>query len=160
MNPATLRLIAALLVIVAVFAAGWKVCDWRMTTQANAEALDRAEAAEKQLEDMTAKRDALAATLASKDNQHMKDMQNAQRETNHLRDCLRSGTCGLRVAATCRPAPGTADAAGSRVDIGAGAELTGEAERAYFALRDGIDAVDAKLSACQDQLRARVISAP
>lgn len=146
MNP---RLLLAAGALLAAFACGWLVNGWRM----DAEALEVAEQAAKTLRERTAERDALAASLRAANDQHAAKLKGAQDETNRLRDCLRSGTCGLRIGARCPSAPETPAAAG--VDPGARAELDRAAESAYFALRDGIDRAAAQLAACQAELKLR-----
>jgi len=147
--------IVALVVGVAAFSGGYKVADWRLTAQANADALERAQRAEKALADMTADRDALAGKLSAANDKHANDLRNAQNETNRLRDRLANSSSGLRIAATCPRVGETQSAPGARVDTGTGAELDSTARRAYFALRDGIDRASAQLAACQDELRLR-----
>ena len=102
-------------------------------------------------------RDELADKLRQADDVHTSQLQKARDETTALRDRSAAGAVRLRVAAFCldqRPAVPEAPAA-SGVDPGAGAELDTAARSAYFALRDGIDAVQGKLAACQDQLAQR-----
>lgn len=152
----TAAIVAAVTGVIA-FAAGWTVCDWRMTAKANGEALQRAQTALDDLAAMTKDRDRLAGLLATSDDTHLNDLKVAQDETNRLRDRLRDGSIGLRIAGTCPKAGGTPAPAGAGVDTGTGAELAEPARRAYFALRDGIDRADAKLAACQDQLRLRTV---
>lgn len=147
--------VVALVVGVAAFAGGYKVADWRLTAQANAEALERAQRAEKARDEAITERDALAAKLATANDKHANDLRNAQNETTRLRDRLNAGSIGLRIAGTC-PRLGNPQAApGARVDTGTGAELDSTARRAFFALRDGIDRASAQLAACQDELRLR-----
>lgn len=147
--------VVALVVGVAAFGGGYKVADWRITAKANAEALERAQRAEKARDEAITERDKLAGELATKNDQHTDELRKAQNETNRLRDRLRDGSIGLRIAGTC-PRLGDAQAApGARVDTGTGAELAEPARRAYFALREGIDRASAQLAACQDELRLR-----
>lgn len=138
------------------FGGGYKVADWRFTAQANGEALERARRAEKALATVIIERDALAGALAAKNDKNLTALKDAQNETNRLRDCLRAGTCGLRVAVACTNPAGPQSPARPGVDSGTGAELAEPARRAYFALRDGIDRSSAQLAACQDELRLRV----
>lgn len=148
--------VVALVVGVAAFSGGYKVADWRLTAQANADALERAQRAEKARDEAIAERDVLAGKLAAANDKHANDLRNAQNETNRLRDRLNAGSIGLRIAGTCpRLAAQAESAPGARVDTGAGAELDSTARRAYFALRDGIDRASAQLAACQDELRLR-----
>jgi len=155
MNELARSLLAAGLCLVLGFSAGWGVNGWRLDAKYSHEAEARAQAAAKQLATLTADRDAKAAALTVANDRHMKELQGAQNETNRLRDCLRSGTCGLRIAATCSPAQTPGATAAPSVDSGAGAELAETARRAYFALRDGIDRAGSQLAACQDELRLR-----
>ena len=145
MNP---RLLLAAGALLASFWCGWLVNGWRM----DAEALEVAEQAAEALRERTAERDALADRLRAANDQHAAKLKGSQDETNRLRDCLRSGTCGLRIGARC-PASETPAAAG--MDHGARAELDRSAESAYFALRDGIDRASAQLEACQAELKLR-----
>lgn len=145
MNP---RLLLAAGALLASFWCGWLVNGWRM----DSEALDVAEQAAEALRERTAERDALADSLRAANDQHAAKLKGAQDETNRLRDCLRSGNCGLRIGARC-PAPETPAASG--VDPGAGAAIDRVAESAYFALRDGIDRASAQLAACQAELKLR-----
>lgn len=92
----------------------------------------------------------LAVNLAQANDKNLAQLKASQNETNRLRDCLLTGSCGLRVNAACGP---RLDAASAGVDNGTGAELDATSRRAYFALRDGIDRVTAQLTACQGQLR-------
>ena len=148
--------VVALVVGVAAFAGGYKVADWRLTGQYTAEKLEAAKTAAKALADMTADRDRLSAALTASNDLHTAALRKAQNETNSLRDRLRAGSIGLRIAATCPAAdPRPQAASGARVDSGTGAELNETARRAYFALRDGIDRASAQLAACQDELRLR-----
>lgn len=93
----------------------------------------------------------LAVNLAQANDKNLAQLKGAQNETNRLRDCMLTGSCGLRVNATCGPRLGPTSPG---VDNGAGAELDADARQAYFALRDGIDRVTAQLTACQGQLSA------
>lgn len=146
--------VVALVVGVVAFSGGYKVADWRLTAKANAEALDRAERAEKARDEAIAERDILAGKLSTANDKHTNELRNAQNETNRLRDRLNAGSSGLRIAAIC-PRLDPQAASPARVDTGTGAELDSTARRAYFSLRDGIDRASAQLAACQDELRLR-----
>jgi hypothetical protein len=101
-------------------------------------------------------REDLGVALASIDARENAKLKEAENETNRLRDCLRRGTCGLRIAAVCPANPGgvvPAAAAGGGLDSGAGAGLTPQAEQDYFLLRSGISSAQRKLAACQSTLR-------
>ena len=150
--------IAALIAGLLAFAGGYKVADWRLTGQYTAEKLDAAQGAAKALAAMTNERDILAGKLSAANDRHTDELRKAQNETNSLRDRLRAGSIGLRIAATCPESRlGPQAASGARVDSGTGAELGETARRAYFALRDGIDRASAQLAACQDELKLRTL---
>jgi hypothetical protein len=155
MNPTQITAAIALACFLGGFLSGYKVEDWRWTAKANAEALAVAHAAIAQRDEAVAAYTHLAGELSAKNDQHAAELRAAQNETNLLRTRVNAGSLGLRVAATCPDLSQIAPAPGSRVDTGTGAELAGTAQQAYFALRDGIDTVDAKLAACQDELRLR-----
>lgn len=150
--------LAALVALISgtvAFTGGYKVADWRLTGKATAEALERLQRAEVTRDEAIAAYNHVAGELALHNDQRLDDLKKAQNETNRIRDRMRDGALGLRVAAAC-PRLGDAQAApGARVDIGTGAELDPTARRAYFALRDGIDRTRAQLAACQDQLKVR-----
>lgn len=91
--------------------------------------------------------------IARLDTKNHGQLEAQRNEIERLNACLRTGTCGLRVNATC-PATGSgdgnADPAAARVDDGKGPALTPVAESAYFALRHGINENEAKLIMCQE----------
>jgi hypothetical protein len=148
--------IAALIAGALAFVGGYKVADWRLTGQYTAEKLEASQAAAKALAAMTDERDILAGKLSAANDRHTDELRKAQNETNSLRDRLRAGSIGLRIAATCPESRlGPQAPSGARVDTGTGAELGETARRAYFTLRDGIDRASAQLAACQDELRLR-----
>lgn len=103
----------------------------------------------------TAKRE-LEATqqqIAQLDTKNHGRLEAQRNEIERLNSCLRTGTCGLRVNATCpgdRDRGGIANAATPGVDDGKGATLTPVAESAYFALRHGINENESKLMMCQE----------
>lgn len=149
------RLIVVAVVAAVGFGGGWAVNGWRLSSTHNAEKAEAAMAAKRQLDAMVSDRDRLAGALAQSNDLHLNLWEKDRGETNKLRDCLRRGTCGLRVAATCpdpnRP-PGTP---GAGVGAGTGARLAADAEPDYFALRDGITRTQRKLAACQAELKLR-----
>ena len=148
--PAQARLALAAVALAAAFAGGWAVNGWRLGAARDAEITHDAEV----LRDRTIERDALAHRLRESNDQQAASLQGARDETNRLRDCMRDVTCGLRIAAKC-PARLPQAASTPSVDPGAGAELDADAERAYFAVRDGINKASAQLAACQAELRIR-----
>lgn len=147
--------VVALVVGVVASIGGYKVADWRLTGKYTAEALDRAKRAEADRDEAITAYNHVAGELSKANDTHLATLRKHQNETTSLRDRLRDGAIGLRLAGKC-PRLGTPEAApGARVDTGTGAELDGTARRAYFALRDGIDRTAAQLAACQDQLKLR-----
>jgi len=150
------KLIALCAALLFAFGGGYKVADWRLTGQHTAEKLEASQEAATALAAMTADRDDLAEKLAAANDKRLNYLRAAQNETNSLRDRMRDGTIGLRIAGNCpRLDARPENSPGARVDIGGGAELDTTARRAYFALRDGIDRATAQLAACQDELRLR-----
>lgn len=142
--------------LLTAFGAGWAVNGWRITSAVNADHVQALHDANQAKERAEAQRDALAASIKASDDAHASQLQKAQNETNALRDRVSAGPVRLLVAAKC-PAAGVVPAASSAssVDPGDGAELDPSARSAYFALRDGIDRAEGKLSACQGQLKLR-----
>jgi len=137
------------------FLVGWTANGWRLNSAHNAEAAARTKAYLAEVAKVTGERDALTLKLSARDDDNLTKLKKAQDETTRLRDCVRTGTCGLRVRVSY-PAPQSPDApACTGVDTGTGSRLDGAAESAYFALRDGIDRAGTQLTACQDQLRLR-----
>ena len=124
--------------LVAAFVAGWTVNGWRGAAKAM---------------DAQVHIEAMAARLRASDDLHAAKLQEAQNETNRLRDRVSAGPVRLLVAAKCPDVPQAASAPG--VDSGTGAELDPAARSAYFALRDGINRAETKLAACQAELTER-----
>ena len=139
--------------LVAAFVAGWTVNGWRGAATADEKALQDLKTATDARTLAEGQRDALAARLRASDDLHAAKLQEAQNETNRLRDRVSAGPVRLLVAAKCPDVPQAASAPG--VDSGAGAELDPAARSAYFALRDGINRAEAKLAACQGELIQR-----
>lgn len=138
------KVYASIIALALSFGGGWMANGWRLNAQHQAEKLATAKATLR-----------LTDGLSATNDDNLAKLEKSQNETNRLRDCLRTGTCGLRIYAAC---PTTTSSAG--VDTGEGAELAEPARRAYFALRDAIDKHQAQLSACQDQLRLRAPVSP
>lgn len=122
--------------------------------RASREALDEALRTQKQRFDEERER---MVKLAEIDKAELAKMKGTLDENNRLRECLRTGTCGLRVRAICPAAVGPSDLPpaqpGAGVDTGRTAELDGEARQAYLALRDGIAVATSQLRACQSALK-------
>ncbi len=163
--PAPYRLLALALLVVACmgfgFIKGEMSGSGRVQARWDAASAQRDKLTGEAIARQRAKILANDAALQAAADQHLKELQHAQRETNQLRDCVRDGTCGLRINAVCPAATGRLEepsAAG--LDPGTGARLAPSAERAYFALRDGIDSAQSKLSACQDELKIRTAEEP
>ena len=157
--PPQIRLALAAAGLVGAFLAGWTVNGWRGAAAADEKALQALKEATDARTLAESERDALAARLRASDDLHAAQLRKAQDETNSLRDRVSAGPVRLLVAAKCPAAPNLPEAASAPgVDSGTRAELDPEARSAYFALRDGINRAEAKLAACQHQLRER--SAP
>lgn len=153
MSSIGIKLSVLALLLMGAFCGGYKAADYHLTARATADALKRAQDAEKASAEAIAAYNHLAGELSAANDKHTNELRSAQNETNHLRDRIAAGAGSLRVSATCPPSPGLN--AGSHVDSGTWAELDPAARLAYFALRDGIDRASAQLAACQDELRLR-----
>lgn len=154
--PPQIRVALAAGALVAAFVGGWTVNGWRANAAADKKALQDVKTAVDARTLAEGQRDALAARLRAADDLHAAKLQEAQNETNRLRDRVSAGPVRLLVAAKCPAAPNLPQAASAPgVDSGTGAELDASARLAYFALRDGIDRVEAKLAACQAELSER-----
>jgi prophage endopeptidase len=152
----SLRLALAAGALASAFASGWAVNGWRASAAADAKALQALKAATDARALAEGQRDALAARLRASDDIHAARLQKAQDETNSLRDRVSAGPVRLLIAAKCPTAPDLPQAASApSMGDGARAELNPAARSAYFALRDGINAVEGKLAACQGELRER-----
>lgn len=98
--------------------------------------------------------------IAADDAEQTKKLEEQRNEIERLNDCLRTGSCGLRINATCKvpvPVPSAQSAgstAASGVDDDARPVLTPVAESAYFALRHGINEQERKLVMCQEYVRS------
>jgi prophage endopeptidase len=158
------QIIIALAILLAGFGAGWESNGWRMGNQVaslkqqHAETITAATQANNTALVLAIKRnDLMVASLSTQNDAALAKLKKAQNENNSLRDSVRGGAFGLRIAATCAPSnPGNAQSGtGPGVDSGASAELADSARPAYFALRDAIATVQNQLGACQGELRTR-----
>lgn len=139
------------------FGAGWKVCAWRQASQVADKQAQELSDAIRDRDAAIKERDAFAARVNASDSKAQEGLKNAQAENDRLRDCLRNGSCWLRVAAKCPPVPASSPAAsGPVVDHGTAPRLDSAVESAYFALRDGIEQQRRQLEACQARLTGSV----
>lgn len=93
--------------------------------------------------------------LAAIDARLTEELTNGNEEIDRLRAVVATGDGRLRVNAEC-PAPATglpAATAAASVDDAAGPQLTGVAERNYFALREQIVRADAMIKGLQDYVQ-------
>lgn len=81
---------------------------------------------------------------------YLQEKTSAEKNREDLYECLATGACGLRVAATCVHG-GEAGGAGSGADAGT-PRLTAAAERAYPALQAGLRDQRAQIKGLQDAL--------
>lgn len=172
--PSTFSLLA-LAAAVSVAAAtasvtAWNVNGWRWGEKYSALERDHAREAERnatvagqRLQQIGKERDALALRLAASDDKSREALEAIKDENDRLHDCVRAGTCGVRLVARCPsvPAPGPAGpASGPRVDTGPGPELDGPVQSDILDLRAGIQSTLVQLDACQGQLRERAQPVP
>ncbi len=148
-------------------AISWGVQDWRKGEEIQTIRLQWQHERTKELDDIINKerkardeRDALARKIVENDQRHLDQLRVQENESKKLMDCVASGKCGLRIAATCPkqpggsagvPTPGTTVG----VDTGTDARLTAAAEQSYYALRAGLNEMQTKLRACQADLLLR-----
>lgn len=117
-------------------------------------------AALKTAKEMQDKGDALQDKINAQDVQYTKQLQDEKNETQTLRDCITNGTCGLRIHATCKADPlhtgahMSHTATTSRLGDDTGPQLTGDAQQAYYSLRDGLATVTKQLTACQSYVKS------
>lgn len=139
--------ILAALALASAFAAGWAAQGWR----ADAALVQLRQAHATVLVEIAAKTQAAAEAvrtyerqaalaLAAADKKSTEELSNAKTETQRLRDCVRAGTCGVRIVTRYvdQPGgPGSTDAAAGGVGNDAIALDAGISER-VFDLRDAI----------------------
>lgn len=152
--PLAVRALAGLAVAAACFGAGWAVNGWRLGASIAQERADEARRALRVAETAGAERDALAGDLARVDADAIRNLRRLTDENDDLRARVAAGTVRVRVRGAACPAHVPASASGSGVDSGAGTELTPTAGQDILDLRADAIRVGAKLSACQDALRA------
>lgn len=160
-SAAYIRLAIAVAALAAAGATGWFVNGWRLNSEIaelqrqHAQAMFVAsEAAARELAKVTAERDAIQATFNGLDAAGLAKLKGDADETERLRTCVRNGTCGLRIRASCPTntpnVPGAPQGGG--LDTGTGSRLDANAESDYFALRGGISRIQNKLATCQAAL--------
>ena len=89
--------------------------------------------------------------VAALDAKYTKELADAQNTINGLRRDIDSGAKRLRIAATC---PGVSKATSATgVDDAGAPELTPDAQRNYFDLRDGIETADKMIRGMQDYIK-------
>lgn len=152
------KTVLAALVLGAAFAAGWVVQGWRADAALAQLRQDHAGVLADIATKTRAAADAVRAyerqaglALASADKKNTEDLNNAKAETQRLRDCVRAGTCGVRIVTRYVDQPGGAggaDAAAGGVGDDAITLDAGVSER-VLDLRDAISEDAAKLSYLQ-----------
>ena len=150
--------ILAALVLAGAFAAGWVVQGWRADAALAQLRQDHAGVLADIATKTRAAADAVRAyeqqvgrALAAADKKSTEDLNNAKAETQRLRDCVRAGTCGVRIVTRYvdQPGgPGSTDAAAGGVGNDAIALDAGVSER-VLDLRDAISEDAAKIDYLQ-----------
>ena len=156
------RGIAAALVLAGAFAAGWLAQGWRAgaelakVRQAHAEVLASIATKTRETADaVRAYEQRAGQALSAADKKHTEDLNHEKAETQRLRDCVRAGTCGVRIVTRYANRPGgdgTTDTTGSSVGD-ATCTLNAGVSESVFDLRDAIAADTAALSYLQDYAR-------
>lgn len=96
------------------------------------------------------------AAVAALDQKHTKELNDEKKKSDDLRDCVRTGRCGLRVNASCSTPAGAGvpqTTGATRMADAAGPRLDDAAERDYFRLRDGIATARQQIAGLQDYIR-------
>ena len=117
---------------------------------------DLAEKTLKAYQAVVAEDTARKAAVAALDQKHTEELNNEKAKLETLRDGVRTGRVGLRVAATCTPAAGADVPSAARttgVADADGPRLTDAAERSYFDLRTGIETARKQIGGLQDYVR-------
>lgn len=135
-----------------IFAAGWAVNGWRWEKRWAEGETDLARAREASLTAALEREHVLQDAFRLLDEQETEARRKTEDENRRLRDAVAAGDVRLRVAAHCPAATMPGTAAGPGLDHGAGAELDPAARPTYHALREGLERVGGKLSACQARL--------
>lgn len=93
--------------------------------------------------------------VAALDAKYTKELSDAKKTINDLRRDVDSGAKRLRIAATC---PGVSKATSATgVDDAGAPELTPDAQRNYFDLRDGIATADKMIRGMQDYIKEQCL---
>lgn len=160
------QILAAILLSIAIgFGGGWQVQDWRMGKQLSersgqfqADLGLISAAAAKQARDDTDKRLALERQLSGQDQQHTKELSDAQRNQARLRDQLATADVRLSVLLAEDPASGcnvpTAPGAAGVVHATRRAQLDPAHAQRIIAITDTGDRGLIALRACQAYVRA------
>jgi len=162
MNPATLKLLIAGVAVALILAmsATWKIQDWRYSGRLAEQVglhqsdLDKiSSAAASQAKAEQAKRLALEQQLSASEQTHYKELSNAQRDQDRLRDRLATADVRLSVLlaedpASCSPMPAT-PSAGGVVHGRARAQLDPAHAQRIIAITDAGDRGLIALRACQ-----------
>jgi len=152
------KTILAALMLASAFAAGWAAQGWR----ADAALVQLRQAHATVLVEIAAKTQAAAEAvrtyerqaalaLAAADKKSTEELSNAKTETQRMRDCVRAGTCGVRIVTRYVDQPGgpeSTDAAAGGVGNDAIALDAGVSER-VLDLRDAISEDAAKIDYLQ-----------
>jgi hypothetical protein len=148
------KTIMAALVLAGAFAAGWTAQGWRSDAALSQLRQDHAGVLADIATKTRAAADAVRAyehqaglALAAADKKSTEDLNNAKAETQRLRDCVRAGTCGVRIVTRYADQPGSAgraDAAAGGLGNDAITLNAGVSER-VLDLRDAIAEDQAKL---------------
>lgn len=150
--PKQYQLIAKAVVIAilaaVLFAAGWTVKGWKDDGAYQLLLTQQAEAANKQLQDVIADRDAKQKAIADIDQRNYQEMTNAQDQIADLRKRIASGRVRLTVPVSCAKA-GSAGVGNGETR----AELDQSVSDSLIAITADGDKAIRQLTACQEILR-------
>lgn len=91
-------------------------------------------------------------SIAALDEKYTKELADAKATIDQLHDDVSAGKRRLQLNATCKRVPGTTATPG--MDDAARAELTPDAERAYWRLREQLATADKQIAGLQEYIRA------
>ena len=117
---------------------------------------DLAEKTLKAYQAVVADDEARKKAVAALDEKHTKELNDEKLKLETLRDGVRTGRVGLRVAATCAPSAGADVPSAANTTSVADAtspRLTDAAERSYFDLRTGIETARSQIAGLQSYIK-------
>ncbi|HGP3883028.1 TPA: lysis protein [Klebsiella variicola subsp. variicola] len=150
-----LSAIISAIVICLIVSLGWLASHYRDNAITFKEQRDKVTEQLSLAKDTIADMQVRQRDVAALDAKYTKELADAQNTINGLRRDVDSGAKRLRIAATC---PGVSKATSATgVDDAGAPELTPDAQRNYFDLRDGIATADKMIRGMQDYIKEQCL---